>query len=134
VLEPADFEAWYAEQQQQALQVAELTNAALSMDDAMAQGAEIYTRNCVACHQGNGQGMPPAFPAITGSAKATGDIGITMDTLVNGVPGTAMAAYGRQLNPIELASIITYVRNAFGNQTGDMVQPAEVNEFIVGGQ
>ncbi|HBN14109.1 MAG TPA: cytochrome c oxidase subunit II [Pseudohongiella sp.] len=134
VLEPADFEAWYAEQQQQALQVAELTNAALSMDEAMAEGAEIYSRNCVACHQANGQGMPPAFPALAGSAKATGDIGVTMDTLVNGVPGTAMAAYGRQLNPIELASIITYVRNAFGNQSGDMVQPAEVNEFIVGGQ
>ena len=100
----------------------------------MAEGAEIYSRNCVACHQANGQGMPPAFPALAGSAKATGDIGVTMDTLVNGVPGTAMAAYGRQLNPIELASIITYVRNAFGNQSGDMVQPAEVNEFIVGGQ
>lgn len=134
VLEPADYQAWYAEQQANAQRVRELTGAALSMDEAMAQGGELYTRNCVACHQANGQGMPPAFPAIAGSAKATGDIQVTMDTLVNGVPGTAMAAYGRQLNPIELASIITYVRNAFGNNAGDMVQPAEVNEFIQGGQ
>jgi cytochrome c oxidase subunit 2 len=57
-----------------------------------------------------------------------------MDTLVNGVPGTAMAAYGRQLNPIELASIITYVRNSFGNDIGDVVQPADVNAYIEGGQ
>lgn len=134
VLEPADYEAWYAEQQANAQRVRELTGAALTMDDAMAQGEQLYTRNCVACHQASGQGMPPAFPALAGSAKATGDIQVTMDTLVNGVPGTAMAAYGRQLNPIELASIITYVRNAFGNNAGDMVQPAEVNEFIQGGQ
>lgn len=134
VLEPADYEAWYAEQQTNAARVRELTGAALTMDEAMAQGEQLYTRNCVACHQAGGQGMPPAFPALAGSAKATGDIQVTMDTLVNGVPGTAMAAYGRQLNPIELASIITYVRNAFGNNAGDMVQPAEVNEFIQGGQ
>lgn len=100
VLEPADYEAWYAEQQANAQRVRELTGAALTMDDAMAQGEQLYTRNCVACHQASGQGMPPAFPALAGSAKATGDIQVTMDTLVNGVPGTAMAAYGRQLNPI----------------------------------
>src|SRR5699024_383406 len=104
------------------------------MDEAMAQGQDIYGRSCVACHQANGQGMPPVFPAVAGSAKATGDLEITMDTIVNGVPGTAMAAYGRQLNPIELASVITYVRNAFGNNTGDLIQPAEVNEYIEGGQ
>jgi cytochrome c oxidase subunit 2 len=57
-----------------------------------------------------------------------------MDTLVNGVPGTAMAAYGRQLNPIELASIITYVRNGFGNNSGDVVQPSDVTAYIEGGQ
>jgi len=133
-LAPADYQAWYAEQQENARVIRELTNASLSMDEALAQGEAIYNRNCVACHQAGGVGMPPVFPALAGSAKATGDMEVTMGTLVNGVPGTAMAAYGRQLNPIELAAIITYVRNAFGNNTGDMVQPAEVNEYIVGGQ
>lgn len=133
-LAPADFQNWYAEQQENARVIRELTNASLSMDEALAQGEAIYNRNCVACHQAGGVGMPPVFPALAGSAKTTGDLQVTMDTLVNGVPGTAMAAYDRQLNPIELAAIITYVRNAFGNNTGDMVQPAEVNEYIVGGQ
>ena len=45
-----------------------------------------------------------------------------------------MAAFGRQFNAVELASIITYVRNAFGNETGDLVQPADVNAIIEGGQ
>ena len=108
--------------------------AELSMDDAMAQGEEIYTASCVACHQAGGAGMPPVFPALAGSEKATGDVQVTIDTLVNGVPGTAMAAFGRQFNAVELASIITYVRNAFGNETGDLVQPADVNAIIEGGQ
>jgi cytochrome c oxidase subunit 2 len=134
VLEPEDYRAWYAQQQENRRQIRAQTGAALSMQDAMAQGEQLYTRNCVACHQAAGQGLPPAFPAIAGSAKATGNTQDTIDVLVNGVPGTAMAAYGRQLNPIELASVITYVRNAFGNNSGDMVQPAEVNAFIEGGR
>ena len=133
-LERADYDAWYAQQQESARQVQQMAGAALSMEDAMAQGEQIYTRNCVACHQAGGAGMPPVFPALAGRAKATGDAAVTMYTLVNGVPGTAMAAYGRQLNPVELASIITYVRNAFGNSTGDVVQPADVNAYIQEGQ
>jgi cytochrome c oxidase subunit 2 len=133
-LAPADYQAWYAEQQAGIRQVRELAAAEMSMEDAMAQGETIYNRNCVACHQPGGVGMPPVFPALAGSVKATGDVAVTMDTLVNGVPGTAMAVYGRQLNPIELASIITYVRNSFGNNIGDVVQPADVNAYIEGGQ
>lgn len=133
-LEQDEYDAWYADQQARVREIRELTAAALTMEAAMSQGQDIYTRNCVACHQATGAGMPPVFPAIAGSAKATGDRELTMDVLVNGVPGTAMAAYGRQLNPIELASVITYVRNAFGNNTGDLVQPAEVNDYIQEGQ
>lgn len=133
-LAPADYQAWYAEQQAGIRQVRELAAAEMSMEDAIAQGETIYNRNCVACHQPGGVGMPPVFPALTGSVKATGDVAVTMDTLVNGVPGTAMAAYGRQLNPIELASIITYVRNGFGNNSGDVVQPSDVTAYIEGGQ
>ena len=133
-LEPADFQAWYEEQQASVRQIRELAAAEMTMADAMAQGEQIYNRNCVACHQAGGVGMPPVFPALAGSAKATGDAAVTMDTLVNGVPGTAMAAYGRQLNPIELAAIITYVRNGFGNSAGDVIQPADVNAYIQEGQ
>lgn len=133
-LEQDEYEAWYAEQQGRVREIRALTAAALSMEDAMSQGQDVYTRNCVACHQANGAGVPPVFPAIAGSPKAAGNRELTMDVLVNGVPGSAMAAYGRQLNPIELASVITYVRNAFGNNTGDLVQPAEVNDYIQEGQ
>jgi len=97
-----------------------------SMDVAMAQGEPLYNTHCGACHQPNGQGMPPAFPAIAGGAIATGDIGEHIDIGINGRPGTAMAGFGAMLSDDELAAIITYQRNAWGNETGDLVEPATI--------
>jgi cytochrome c oxidase subunit 2 len=97
-----------------------------SMDELMERGAQVYGTFCTACHQANGQGLPPAFPAIAGSAIATGPREGHMDIVIHGKPGTAMAAFGKQLNEVDLAAVITYQRNAFGNDTGDTVQPAEV--------
>ena len=45
---------------------------------------------------------------------------------INGVPGTAMQAFGAQLNDVDMAAVITYQRNAFGNNMGDAVQPIDV--------
>jgi len=93
---------------------------------AMAQGEQHYNTYCGACHQANGQGLPPAFPAIAGSAVATGDVAPHIDIGLNGRPGTAMVGFGPQLSDQQLAAIITYQRNAFGNDTGDLVTPADI--------
>ncbi len=67
------------------------------------------------------------FPAIAGSAMATtGDVAAHIDIGLHGRPGTAMAAFGPQLSDAELAAIITYQRNAWGNATGDLVTPADI--------
>ncbi|MGB5209299.1 MAG: cytochrome c oxidase subunit II [Gammaproteobacteria bacterium] len=97
-----------------------------SLDLAMSQGELLYNTHCAACHQANGKGLPPTFPAIAGSMVATGDIGPHIDISINGRPGTAMAAFGPQLSDQELAAIVTYQRNAFGNDTGDVVAPDEI--------
>jgi cytochrome c oxidase subunit 2 len=133
-MEPAEYREWYAGQQEVARQEAELADAELTMEEAMETGERVYGTNCVTCHQADGSGMPPSFPALAGSDVATGEAGGTSETVVNGVPGTAMAAYGRQLNMVDLASVITYVRNSFGNNSGDIVQPADVNEIMQEGQ
>ena len=73
----------------------------------------------------NGQGVPPAFPALAGSAIATGDPAAHIDIVLNGKPGTAMAAYRNILNDADIAAVITYERNAWGNSAG-AVQPAAV--------
>ena len=96
------------------------------MDDLMARGEQVYNTNCVACHQANGEGLAPVFPALKGGVITTGDIAAHIDIVLNGKAGTAMAAWGGQLNDLETAAVITYERNAWGNNTGDVVQPADI--------
>ncbi len=105
---------------------AEAPAAEWSMETAMSSGESLYGVHCVACHQANGQGLPPAFPALAGSAVATGDVAEHIDNVVNGRPGTAMVAFGPQLSDEEIAAIITYERNSWGNETGDLVAPADI--------
>src|SRR5690606_29855803 len=129
-VEREEFDAWLAEKQEAAAAVAELANQEWTLDQLVAEGQTVYTTFCVACHQANGQGLPPAFPALTGSPIATGPIEDHIDVVLHGRPGTAMAAYGTLLNPVQLAGVITFERNALGNSTGDMVTPVEILEAL----
>ncbi len=133
-VEREEYDRWYAEQQDRARTTREMANNVVTMDEAMSNGEAVYTRTCVACHQATGAGMPPVFPALAGSDVVTGDLDVNMDIVLNGVPGTAMPAFRNQLNPIELAAVMTYIRNAWGNNTGDLIQPSEVNAILQEGQ
>jgi cytochrome c oxidase subunit 2 len=121
-----EYAAWVEEQQGKAAAAADAATSTLAMDELMSRGEAAYNTNCAACHQANGAGIPGVFPAIAGSAIATGEVAAHIDIVVHGKAGTAMQAFGEQLNAVDLAAIITYERNAFGNDTGDMVQPADV--------
>ena len=101
----------------------------------MAAGKKVYDKQCVSCHQASGQGLPPAFPALAGSkivntplldmnGKIVKDSHV--DRVLNGKPGTAMQAFRNTLSDVELAAVITYERNSFGNRRGDMIQPAQI--------
>jgi cytochrome c oxidase subunit 2 len=129
VVEQEEFDAWLAEKQAAAAAIAELASQDFTLEQLVEQGQTVYNTYCVACHQANGQGLPPAFPALAGSPIATGPIANHASIVLNGVPGTAMAAYGAQLNPVDLAAVITFERNAFGNSTGDMISPVEILEL-----
>lgn len=97
-----------------------------AMDELMQKGEQVYGTFCVACHQTNGQGIPGAFPALAGSVIATGPVADHINIVLNGKAGTAMAPFGAQLNDVDLAAVITYERNAWGNDMGDLVQPADI--------
>ena len=101
-------------------------NKSYSLDELKAQGEKVYAANCAACHQANGAGLPGVFPAITGSKVTTGPKEAHIAIVMNGKANTAMAPFGKQLNDVDLAAVITYERNALGNKTGDMVQPADI--------
>ena len=100
-----------------------------SAEELIERGSQVYAINCVACHQAQGQGIPPAFPALDGSPMVTGDIEAQIDIVLNGRPGTTMAAYGGLLSDNDIAAVITYTRNAWGNKGNvqkNVVLPADV--------
>ena len=123
--EPADYAAWVAAQKGEAAKVEASADREWTKDELMAKGEQVYNANCGACHMPNGQGIAPAFPALAGSAIATGDPAAHIDIVLNGKPATAMAAYKGILNDVDLAAVITYERNAWGNNAS-VVQPADI--------
>jgi cytochrome c oxidase subunit 2 len=121
-----EYADWADEMKLAAAAAADESGKTFTMEESMAKGEDVYKTQCAACHQANGEGLPGAFPALKGGAIATGDLPGHLDIVINGKAGTAMAAFGGQLNDAELAAVITYERNAWGNDTGDLVQPADI--------
>jgi cytochrome c oxidase subunit 2 len=132
-MEEEKYDAWLADKKSElaiAKQEAEAAlSANLSLDELMVQGEKVYAERCAVCHQVNGLGVTGAFPAIKGSKIALGDIDTHMDIVINGRSGTAMQAFSNQLTEQELAAVITYQRNAWGNDTGDAIQASSINAF-----
>ncbi len=125
----ADFAAWMTKKKAEAVKAAEeaSSNKVWKLADLIKKGNEIYhgKGGCFGCHGANGLGGGP-FPALKGSKVATGPVAKHLHTVIFGVAGTPMQAFGKQLNNLELAAVITYERNAWGNNTGDAVQPKDV--------
>ena len=134
VLEKEEYNAWLSKKKEEVAAERDLAKKTFTLDELMAQGEAAYNRSCAACHAGNGEGIPGVFPALKGSAMATttGDYAAHLDIVVNGKAGTAMQAFGGQLSEVDIAAIITYERNAWGNSTGDLVQPLDVLKFKQG--
>ncbi|MFT7286440.1 MAG: cytochrome c oxidase subunit 2 [Halieaceae bacterium] len=130
VVSKGEYASWIADKQQEAAQVKELMAQTFNMDELMARGKTVYQRACLACHGAKGEGG--VGNAIAGSPVATGELGAHLNIGINGVPGSAMQAFGSQINDVEMAAVITYQRNAFGNNMGDMVQPIDVFNYKKG--
>jgi cytochrome c oxidase subunit II len=100
-------------------------NKKFTLAEAKELGEKVYAGNCAACHQATGKGMPPTFPALSGSKLVMGPVDAQVNILLNGKPGTAMQSFAR-LTDTELAAVITYTKNSWDNNTGKIVQPADV--------
>ncbi|TQV70710.1 cytochrome c oxidase subunit II [Exilibacterium tricleocarpae] len=132
-LPEAEYEQWLAGKRQEAAKLRELTNQTFSFDELYEKGEQVYLAACAACHQANGQGVPPTFPAIAGSAYATGPIANHLSIIVNGSPtNPAMRAFDGELSEVDIAAVVTYQRNAFNNNMGDSVQPIDILKFKQG--
>lgn len=131
-----DYKKWVAEQKGVALKQANALeeNKPLTKAELMEAGQKVYGATCTVCHQATGMGMPPAFPALKGSKIVTGDVAKQLSIVLHGVKGTAMQAFGEQLTDKDIAAVVTYQRNSWGNDdqakfgkaAGGLVQPSEV--------
>ena len=120
----AEYQSWLKAQKAGVVEDSIAAEKTWSRDELITRGEGVYNTSCVACHQANGQGIPGAFPAIAGSPIVNGDAATHLSTVYNGVSGTTMLAFGKQLSDIDIASVVTFQRNAFGNSVGDSVQPS----------
>ena len=123
------YKDWLAKQKGQATAGEVETNREWTMQELMAKGEQVYTKICAACHQPGGTGLPPTFPALKGSKVMSGPVAEHINIVFNGVSGTAMQAFKSQLSDVDIASVITYERNAWGNQSGHIVQPIHIKSL-----
>ena len=134
--EPAEYANWIQEQEEISrsarIEEQRLLDMNMDMEELMSVGERVYQTACAACHMPNGEGLPGVFPALKGSDIALNNKPKHIDLVVNGVPGTAMASFAKQLSMKEIAAVVTYERNAWGNDTGETVQAKDVNAVMNG--
>ena len=127
-LEQDKYSQWVSEQKKKSDATVVDVNKQFTAEELKAEGEKVYAGNCVACHQANGKGIPGTFAALDGSKIATGPKAEHINIVMNGKTGTAMAAF-KHLSDVQIAAVVTYERNAWGNTAGDVVQPSEINVF-----
>ncbi len=125
VVSAEKYAAWVGDRKKKMAALADDPDKTWDLAALMARGEKVYQANCVACHQPTGMGMPPAFPALSGSKVVNGPQDAQIALVLKGKQGTAMAPFDR-LTDVELAAVITYSRNSWANTSGDAVLPADI--------
>ena len=126
VVSAEEYGKWVGDRIKLAAATADDPNKQYTMDELKKRGEQVYAKNCVVCHQANGKGTPPAFPPLDGSKAVLGPKDEQIKVVTLGRPKTAMVAFGPQLNDVEIAAVVTFTRNNWGNKTGEAIQPVEV--------
>ena len=126
VVSEAKYAEWIASQKKDMAAAADDAGKVYALAELVTRGEKVYAANCAACHQPTGKGLPPAFPALDGSAIVKGPKEGHLALVVKGKPNTAMAAFGAQLSDLDIAAVVAYERNAWSNKLNDAIQPAEV--------
>ena len=132
VVEKDEYNDWVLAKKEEAIKLAELTEKEWSLAELTQRGEGVYQKNCVACHQMNGEGLPPIFPALAGSDIVMFDKDRNVEILMEGVQGAAMQSFANQLSEVDMAAVITYTRQAWGNAEngdGEYVVPSDIVEY-----
>lgn len=147
-LSPEQYDNWLNTQKSSVAEAANISSKTYTLAELKTQGEKVYLSRCAACHQANGLGVAGVFPPLVDGTPFSAGAEVTtplaergfwkngkmvlgtkdqhLDILMNGITGTAMQAIGQQLSDVDVAAVASYERNSWGNQTGDVIQPAEV--------
>jgi cytochrome c oxidase subunit II len=125
-----EFNTWYEAKRVAYAEREQMASQTFTPEELMTLGEQVYAKTCVSCHQADGKGLPPVFPALDGSLIATGDRAEHIRRVYNGVAGTAMQAFGAQLNAAEIAAVVHYERHSWGNKSDDVTQPVDVLNLV----
>ena len=131
VVEQNEYDEWVSGKKEAAMKMAELTTKDWTAEELVARGESVYAVNCVACHQTNGQGIPGIFPALAGSDLVLNNKERNIEILMEGVQGAAMNSFS-YLSEVELAAVITYTRQSWGNKEngdGEIVVPKDIVDY-----
>lgn len=145
---PEEYGSWLKTQKLSLVETASANNKTYTLNELKTHGEQVYLSRCAACHQANGQGIAGMFPPLIDGAPFSAGAAVTtplvergfwkdgkvvlgskarhLDILMNGITGTAMQPIGAQLSDFDVAAVVSYERNSWGNKTGDTIQPAEV--------
>ncbi|HEY3327079.1 MAG TPA: cytochrome c oxidase subunit II [Novimethylophilus sp.] len=146
---PEEYSAWLARQKASTAEQAAASSRTFTLDELKAQGEKAFMANCAVCHQATGQGTAGVFPPLIDGAPFSAGKNMTdpltergfwkadkivlgpknrhLDIVMHGIPGTPMPGFSGQLSDVDIAAVISYERNSWGNHTGDVIQPAEVS-------
>ena len=125
VVTEEEYAAWAEKKKAEQAAAADDPNKMYTVEELAPRGEKIFAANCAACHQANGQGLPPAFPALDGSKVVLGPQDGQIDVLLHDRQGTAMASF-KHMSDTDIAAVITYTRNSWSNKTGEVVQPSDI--------
>jgi len=126
VKEQADYDKWVAEQKTKTAAASQDAGKVYELAELKSMGEKVYAANCAGCHQAKGEGMAPVFPALDGSKIVNGPKQAQFKIVMDGKEGTAMPAFAKQMSDTDIAAVITFTRNAWGNHTGEVIQPSEI--------
>jgi len=126
----ADFDQWIEDQrlakELASGQAVADRNKEWTMAELMPIGEQVFLSNCATCHEPTGLGQGSTYPALAGGEIPNGPLAAHIDRVMNGKAETEMQAWAPQLSDRELAAVITYERNSWGNSTADVVQPKTI--------
>ena len=125
VVSQEDYTKWVDGEKKKAAAKADDPNKEWKLAELVARGEKVYSANCAACHKADGAGAGPIKGLVGSKVVLSDDKAQQIAIMLNGAGGGAMPAW-KQLSDTEIAAVVTYTKNAWSNQTGQVVQPADI--------